>query len=80
VHVGQQYTSFDNLVAPSVDGQKGLIDAYGIWNTVFNYTVGQATFFVAGKNLSDSTYIVDRTRGIQVGMPRTLQAGLKYAF
>ena len=80
VYVGEQYASFDNVVAPSADGQKGLIDAYGIWNAVFNYTVGKATFFVAGKNLGDSTYIVDRTRGIQVGMPRTFQAGMKYAF
>ena len=80
VHVSEQYASFDNQAAPSADGQKGLIDAYGIWNAVFNYTVGQANFFVAGKNLGDATYIVDRTRGIQVGMPRTLQLGMKYAF
>lgn len=80
VYVSEQYASFDNVVTPSADGQKGLIDAYGLWNAVFNYTVGQANFFVAGKNLGDSMYIVDRTRGIQVGMPRTLQVGMKYAF
>ncbi len=80
VYVGSQYASFDNQVAPSADGQRGLIEAYGIWNAVANYTIGNATFFVAGKNLGDKTYIVDRTRGIQVGMPRTFQAGMKYAF
>jgi len=80
VHVSQQYASFDNQVSPSADGQKGLIDAYGIWNAVLNYMIGQANFFIAGKNLGDATYIVDRTRGIQVGMPRTLQVGMKYAF
>ncbi len=80
VYVGEQYASFDNVETATADGQKGLIDAYGIWNAVFNYTLGKATFFVAGKNLGDSTYIVDRTRGIQVGMPRTFQAGMKYAF
>ena len=80
VYVGEQFGSFDNQVVASADGQKGLIDAYGIWNAVFNYTLGNATLFVAGKNLGDSTYIVDRTRGIQVGMPRTFQAGLKLAF
>ena len=80
VQVSQQYASFDNAVEPSADGQKGRIDAHGIWNAVLNYTIGQANFFVTGKNLSDSTYIVDRTRGIQVGMPRTLQFGMKYAF
>lgn len=82
VYVGRQYSDFDNTAtpAPNSNGQEGLIDAYGIWNVVGNYTVGQATFFVAAKNLSNETYIVDRTRGIQVGMPRTLQAGVKYAF
>ena len=80
VYVGSQYSSFDNQVAPSDDGQRGLIDAYGIWNVVANYTVGSATLFVTAKNLTDQTYIVDRTRGIQVGMPRTIQAGIKYAF
>ena len=80
VYVGSQYSSFDNQVTPSDDGQRGLIDAYGIWNVVANYTVGSATLFVTAKNLTDQTYIVDRTRGIQVGMPRTIQAGIKYAF
>lgn len=80
VYVGQQYASFDNQTTPSADGQKGLIDSYGTWNAVFNYSVGQANFFIAGKNLGDTTYVVDRTRGIQVGMPRTFQLGMKYAF
>ncbi len=89
VYVGEQYADFANTVdvagsnlsnANKASGQYGVIDAYGIWNAVANYTVGKATFFIAGKNLGDKTYIVDRTRGIQVGMPRTFQAGLKYAF
>lgn len=82
VFVGKQYSDFANTVTPSAtsNGQTGLIDAYGIWNVVANYTVGSATLFVTAKNLTNQTYIVDRTRGIQVGMPRTLQAGIKYAF
>jgi len=36
--------------------------------------------FVTGKNLLDKTYVVDRTRGILVGMPRLIQMGVKYAF
>ena len=82
VFIGKQYSDFANTVTPSAtsNGQTGLIDAYGIWNVVANYTVGSATLFVTAKNLTNQTYIVDRTRGIQVGMPRTLQAGIKYAF
>jgi len=80
VYVGKQYSDFENTIAGSIAGQAGLIDAYGIWNIVANYTVGSATLFITAKNLTDQTYIVDRTRGIQVGMPRTVQAGIKYAF
>jgi Fe(3+) dicitrate transport protein len=82
VFVGKQYSDFSNTVSPAANpnGQVGLIDAYGIWNVVANYTVGSATLFITAKNLTDHTYIVDRTRGIQVGMPRTFQAGIKYAF
>ncbi len=82
VFIGKQYSDFANTVTPSAtsNGQTGLIDAYGIWNVVANYTVGSATLFITAKNLTNQTYIVDRTRGIQVGMPRTLQAGIKYAF
>lgn len=89
VYVGEQFSDFANIVdvnssnlsaSQKASGQFGRIASYGIWNAVLNYTVGNATFFIAGKNLSDATYIVDRTRGIQVGMPRTVQAGMKYAF
>ena len=80
VYVGSQYSDFANTVTATTSGQQGLISAYSVWNMVMNYTLGPATIFIAGKNLADSTYIVDRTRGIQVGMPRTVQAGIKYVF
>jgi Fe(3+) dicitrate transport protein len=82
VYVGKQFTDFANTATPAsnADGQSGEMAAYGVVNTVLNYTIGKTTMFVAAKNITDATYIVDRTRGIQVGMPRTIQAGLKYAF
>lgn len=80
VYVGRQFSDFDNSTSPGTNGQDGLIASYGIWNVVANYMINQTTLFIAAKNLSDETYIVDRTRGIQVGMPRTLQMGAKYAF
>jgi Fe(3+) dicitrate transport protein len=89
VYVGEQFSDFANITdvdsstltaTQKGSGQFGKINAYGILNAVANYTVGKTTFFIAGKNLSDKTYIVDRTRGIQVGMPRTVQIGMKYAF
>lgn len=82
VYVGEQFTDFANTPAPTADGQRGKIEAYTIWNATLNYHLKPAhtTFFITVKNLADETYIVDRTRGIQVGSPRLVQAGGKYAF
>lgn len=82
VYVGKQFADFANTatVDLSGDGRTGPINAYGIWNATVNYTIGKANLFVAAKNLTDQIYTVDRTRGILVGMPRTVQMGIKYAF
>lgn len=80
-HVGEQFSDFANTDAPAVSGQTGIIKAYSVVNTAVNYQVEKAlTAFLAVKNLGDNTYIVDRTRGIQVGMPRLVQVGLRYSF
>lgn len=80
-YVGQQFSDFANTVAPAADGQRGVINDYTLINATVNYRVNPAiSVFLTGKNLSDRTYIVDRTRGIQVGQPLLVQAGLKYAF
>ena len=36
--------------------------------------------FLTVKNLTDQSYIVDRTRGILLGMPRLVQAGVRVSF
>jgi len=81
-YVGEQYSDFANTEAPSASGQTGLIDGYTVWNLALNYDLQpkRTTLFFTAKNLFDETYIVDRTRGIQVGMPRLVQVGMKYAF
>ncbi|NUM77611.1 TonB-dependent receptor [candidate division KSB1 bacterium] len=82
VHVGAQFADFANTVTPTADGQRGELAAYTILNAALNYHLQPAhmTFFIAVKNLTDKTYIVDRTRGIQVGNPRLVQVGSRYAF
>ncbi|MDZ7267973.1 MAG: TonB-dependent receptor [candidate division KSB1 bacterium] len=82
VHVGEQFADFANTVTPTDDGQRGKIEAYTIFNAALNVHLWAAhlTFFATVKNLADKTYIVDRTRGIQVGMPRLLQVGSRYTF
>ena len=84
VHVSEQFSDFANTeVAPiNGNGQIGKIAAYSILNATFNYHFKpqHITLFVTVKNLTDKTYVVDRTRGILPGSPRLIQAGLKYAF
>lgn len=81
-HVSKQYSDFANTSAAAANGQTGIIDGYTIWNASLNYQLHPkgATVFLTGKNLADKTYIVDRTRGIQVGMPRLVQVGVKVPF
>ena len=62
-------------------GQFGKINDYVVVNFATSYKVRQdLTLFVSMKNMLDNTYIVDRVRGIQPGMPRLVQAGFKYEF
>lgn len=82
VHSGGQVADFANTAAPSADGQRGRLAAHTVWNATLNAAFGGSgvTAFVSVKNLADRVYIVDRTRGIQTGAPRTALAGLSYAF
>lgn len=82
-HVGEQFTDFANSVAVSADGQQGVIDAATVWSATVDRAFGSANatrVFLAVKNLTDEVYVVDRTRGIQVGMPRLVEVGLRYQF
>jgi Fe(3+) dicitrate transport protein len=80
-HVGKQFSDFANTVAPTADGQRGVIGASTVWNAAVNYRASdQIGLFLTVKNLADKTYITDRTRGIQVGQPRLVHAGMRYAF
>jgi Fe(3+) dicitrate transport protein len=80
VRTSDQFGDDLNTVAPTPDGQRGLLPGYTVWNTAMNYMVARATLFLAVKNLQDELFIVDRTRGILPGSPRLVQAGVKFAF
>lgn len=92
VYVGEQFSDFaniDNASGSSLltsdqqrSGQYGVIDSYTVFNAAINYRIRQysTTVFLAVKNIADDVYIVDRTRGILPGMPRLIQAGLRYDF
>jgi Fe(3+) dicitrate transport protein len=82
VHVSSQFTDDLNSIAPSANGQRGLIPGYTVANATVNYNLERlnSTVFVSVKNLFDRTYIVDRSRGLLPSPPRVVQAGLKFTF
>jgi Fe(3+) dicitrate transport protein len=80
VRTSDQFADDLNTVAPSADGQRGLIAGYTVWNAAVNYTLRRTTLFLTAKNLFDELYIADRTRGILPGSPRLVQAGVRLHF
>ncbi|HYE84717.1 MAG TPA: TonB-dependent receptor, partial [Vicinamibacterales bacterium] len=80
VRTSDQYADDLNTVAPTADGQRGLIQGHAVWNAALNYTVARTTLFLAMKNVSDELYIADRSRGVLPGIPRLVQAGVRVAF
>ncbi len=85
IYTAQQFADDLNTIAPSINGQRGLIPAYNYWNASANYRLGkferlQPTVFVAVKNLANDTVIIDRRRGVLPGIPRLLQVGVKFSF
>ena len=87
VYVGKQYADFAETgdvpnTALGATGQFGEIAGYTIFNAAVNYKLPEhkTTLFLAGKNIFDKEYIVDRTRGILTGMPGLIQVGARYDF
>ncbi|MDX2234509.1 MAG: TonB-dependent receptor [Hyphomonadaceae bacterium] len=81
-HTGEMFTDDLNTVAPSANGQRGLIKNATIWNLAANISpdAGRTTFYATVKNVFDEVYIVDRARGILPGAPQLVQAGVRVAF
>lgn len=82
VYVGRQYGDFANRTSTDASGQFGELASYGLVNLALNYTPADAPWglFLVVKNAADRDYIADRTRGIQVGPPRMVQAGVSWEF
>jgi len=82
VFIGSQFADDLNTVNGIANGQRGFIAKQNYWNATANYKVEgwKTTFFVTVKNLSDKTFIVDRSRGILPSMGRSAQAGVKINF
>jgi Fe(3+) dicitrate transport protein len=79
-HVSEQFADDLNSVEPSADGQRGRLPAYTVWNAVVSGAVGRLTVFATAKNLFDTLYLADRSRGMIPGPPRLVQLGVTTRF
>jgi Fe(3+) dicitrate transport protein len=79
VHVGSQFGDDLDTIEPSADGQRGLLPAHTVWNAAVNYRIARlrSTVFLAVKNVTDRTFLVDRARGMIPGSPRLVHVGLR---
>lgn len=81
-HTSEMFTDDLNTIAPTANGQRGLIPSHSLWNATVNlnppdWKVG---VFATVKNIADTTYITDRARGVLPGTPRLVQVGLTARF
>lgn len=85
VYIGEQFADFANTETPIANGngQIGKISDSLVYNAALNASLPgyeNITVFVAAKNLTDETDIVDRTRGIQLNQPRIVLGGVNLKF
>jgi len=81
-YVSEQFSDFDETVAGSDNGKKGIIPSYGLWDINGWYRINKnAKIDFAVKNLTDEKYIASRAPGgINPGMGLNAQVGLKISF
>jgi Fe(3+) dicitrate transport protein len=84
-YVGSQFADNRQTVQPSNDGTVGLVPGFTLWNMNIDYTVQRERFqvrpYFTVKNLADRVYIASRApQGIQPGMFRQINVGLRFGF
>jgi Fe(3+) dicitrate transport protein len=82
VYTGEMFADDLNTVAPSANGQQGLIADAWQWNLAASWRVPNTPvkLMASLRNLADETFIVDRSRGILVNEPRMAQVGFQLDF
>lgn len=80
VAISEQFGDAANSRLLVADGQQGVLAGNALWNLTANIPVPRSavTLWVAVKNLTDQTVVVDRSRGLLPGLPRLVQLGLAY--
>lgn len=82
--VGQSSMFADdtNLIPVTPDGQRGRIAGWAMLNLAASYGPPDGRWEVFGtlRNVTDRLVVTDRSRGILVGQPRMVQAGLRLRY
>jgi Fe(3+) dicitrate transport protein len=80
VSVSRAFGDAANTAVLAPDGQQGPIPGSTVWNGAATVDIRplRNSVFLSVKNLFDHSYIVDRSRGILPGNPRTVLVGLTY--
>lgn len=80
VAISEQFGDAANTRVLVADGQQGPLAGNVLWNVTANVPVPNTALsaWVAVKNLTDRTVVVDRTRGLLPGLPRLVQLGMAY--
>ena len=79
VTVGEQFADPLNTRVLVPDGQQGPVAGNTLWNVTVNAPVFSTGVraWLAVKNLTDRTVVVDRSRGLLPGMPRVIHLGFE---
>ena len=82
VYTSAAFTDDLNTVEVVANGQRGEMPGYTVWNLTANYDLPRCncTVFATAKNLADTLYVADMSRGLIPGMPRLVQAGFEVRF
>ncbi len=82
VYTGEMFADDLNTVAPTPNGQRGLLEEALVWNLAASAPIPgtPVRLLLSVRNLFDETFIVDRTRGILPNEPRITQLGLEVGF
>jgi outer membrane receptor for monomeric catechols len=81
--IGRRYTDIAGTVDGNPDGLRGLTDDYFLLDArvAYTYRPWDATFYILGKNLTDTTYISTRApSGIQARGEREFIGGVSVDF
>lgn len=82
VQTGEMFADDLNTVAPTANGQRGLIPDATVINLAGSWALPNTSVRLLARvrNVADRTYIIDRARGILPNEPRIVQIGVEYAF